>query len=138
MSSVVGPSLSEYLGLPLLSYATKISLSGNVVTIESAYEDGILAQESELPVLVTVSREINQPRLPTLIQIMGAGKKEILEWNAQTLGLDSSSVGKSGSKVEVKSLVVPQSARKRTLFEGKPEDAAKQLAEALIRDGIVK
>ena len=138
MSSVVGPSLSEYLGLPFFSYATKLSLSGNVVTIESAYEDGVLSQKSELPVLVTVSREINQPRLPTLIQIMSAGKKEILEWNAQTLGMDSSNVGKSGSKVEVKSLVVPQTARKRTIFEGKPEDTARQLAEALVRDGVVK
>ncbi len=82
--------------------------------------------EAELPVLVSVSREINQPRFPTLIQIMSAGKKEILELNAQALEIDPNSVGKLGSKVEVTALNVPKSARKKIIFEGKPEESAKQ------------
>ena len=101
-------------------------------------DEGIETLECELPALVCVSREINQPRFPTLIQIMGAGKKEIIEWNAQGLGINASDAGKAASKIEVKALSVPQSARKKVIFEGKPEDAAKQLAEALIREGVVK
>lgn len=137
-SGIVGPSLAEYLGIPLISYANKITLSGNNVEVDSSYEEGLLTLRSALPALVTVSREINQPRFPTLIQIMGAGKKEMLEWNAQALGLNQAQTGKSGSKTIVESLAVPQSARKRILFEGKPEDTARQLAEALFREGVVK
>jgi electron transfer flavoprotein beta subunit len=138
MTGAVGPSLSECLGLPLLSYATKISIQGNEITVDSSYEEGIVTLRSELPALVTVAREINQPRFPTLIQIMSAGKKEMLEWNAQSLVLDVEAIGKKGSRVDVKSLSVPQTARKRTIFEGKPEDTAKQLAQALVREGVVK
>jgi electron transfer flavoprotein beta subunit len=138
MSAIVGPSLSEYLGIPLLSFVTKLSLSGNKISADSSYEEGVTTVEAELPALVTVLREINQPRFPTLLQIMSAGKKEMIEWNSQALGLDQSSVGKNGSNLEVKSLSVPQSARKKVLFEGKPEDTSKQLADVLIREGVVK
>lgn len=137
-SGIVGPSLSEFLNIPLLSYAGKIKLSGNDIEVDSSYEEGILALRSTLPALVTVLREINQPRFPTLIQIMSAGKKEIVEWNAQALDLNPSQTGKTGSKTIVESLIVPQSSRKKIMFEGKPEDTAKQLAEALIREGVVK
>ena len=138
LSGVVGPSLSEQLDLPLISYVSKITLAGNRTTVERSMDEGIETLECELPALVCVSREINQPRFPTLIQIMSAGKKEIIEWNAQMLGIDASNVGKAASKIEVKTLSIPQSARKKVIFEGKPEDAAKQLAEALIREGVVK
>lgn len=137
-SGVVGPSLAEYLGIPLISYANKIALSGNNIEVDSSYDEGILTLITPLPALVTVSREINQPRFPTLIQIMGAGKKEMLEWNAQALGLNASQIGKAGSKTIVESLTVQQSSRKKILFEGKPEDTSKQLAEALIRERVVK
>ncbi|MDG6905847.1 MAG: electron transfer flavoprotein subunit beta/FixA family protein [Nitrososphaerota archaeon] len=136
-SSVVGPSLAEQLDLPFISYAMKISITGSKVSIERSMEDGIETVECDFPVVVSVSREINQPRFPTLIQIMSAGKKEMIEWNAQALGIDPSRIGKSASKVTVSSLSVPQSARKKILFEGKPEDAAKQLTEAVIREGVV-
>ena len=137
-SGIVGPSLAEYLNLPLISYASRIALSGNKITADVSHEEGIETLQCELPALVSVSREINQPRFPTLIQIMSAGKKDMLEWNAQALGVDPSRVGKAGSKVSIISFAVPESARKKIIFEGKPEDAAKQLAEALLHEGVVK
>ena len=138
LTGVVGPSLSEHLDLPLISYASKITIAGNKITVERSLDEGIETLECELPALLCISREINQPRFPTLIQIMSAGKKEMIEWNSQGLGIDASNAGKAASKIEVKTLSVPQSARKKVIFEGKPEDTAKQLAEALIREGVVK
>jgi electron transfer flavoprotein beta subunit len=137
-SGAVGPSLAEYLGVPLLSYASKITLSGSTIAADGIYEEGVSTLQCELPALVTVSREINQPRLPTLLQIMSAGKKEMLEWNGQAIGVEPSVIGKTGSKIEVTALTIPQNARKKIIFEGKAEDTAKQLAEALIREGVVK
>ena len=138
LTGIVGPALAEFLGLPQIAFATKISLSNNKVTVDRSIEEGLETVEAEMPVLISVSREINQPRFPTLIQIMSAGKKELVELNAQALELNSNSVGKAGSKVEVTALNVPKSARKKVIFEGKPEETAKQLADVLVKEGIVK
>lgn len=137
-SGIVGPALAEYLNLPQISYASKLSLNGSKIRAEKSLDEGVEIVECELPALVSVSREINQPRLPTLIQIMSAGKKEMLEWNAQTLGIDLSRVGGKGSKVSVNSLNVPKSARKNVIFEGKPEETVEKFVEALLREGVVK
>jgi electron transfer flavoprotein beta subunit len=137
-TGIVGPALAEFLDLSQITFASKVVLSGNKATVDRLLEDGVETVEAELPVLVTVSREINQPRFPTLLQIMSAGKKELLEWNAATIGVVPSMVGKGGSKVEVTALNVPKSSRKRIIFEGKPEESAKQLAEALVKEGVVK
>lgn len=137
-SGIVGPALAEYLNLPEVSYVSKMSLNGSKIRAERSLDEGIETLECELPALVSVSREINQPRLPTLIQIMGAGKKEMLEWNAQFLGVDLARVGNRGSKVHVSALNVPKSARKNIVFEGKPEETVEKLVDALIREGVVK
>jgi electron transfer flavoprotein beta subunit len=137
-SGIVGPSLAEWLQVPQITFASKLTLSGGKVTAERLLEEGIDVVECKLPALVTVAREINQPRFPTLIQIMGAGKKELLEWNAQTLGIAANSVGKTGSSVEVRALNIPRSARKKVLFEGKPDETSAKLADALLKEGVVK
>jgi electron transfer flavoprotein beta subunit len=137
-TGIVGPALAEFLDLPQLTFASKITLAGNNITVDRLLEDGVETVEAESPVLVTVSREINQPRFPTLLQIMGAGKKELLEWNAAALGIDPSMVGKAGSRVEVTSLNVPKSSRKKIIFEGSPAEAAARMAEVLVKEGVVK
>ena len=137
-TGIVGPALAEYLDLPQLTFASKITLLGNKATVDRLLEEGVETVEADLPVLITVAREINQPRFPTLLQIMGAGKKELLEWNAATLGADPAMIGKGGSKVEVTALSVPKSSRRKIIFEGKPEESAKLLAEALVKEGVVK
>lgn len=137
-SGIVGPSLAEFLKIPLITFVTKISeLSSNKITAERTLEEGLVETvECDLPAVVSISREINQPRFPTLLQIMSAGKKEILEWNSQSLGAELSLVGKTGSKIQVEALNVPKSARKRIIFEGSPEDTASKLADALLKEGI--
>jgi electron transfer flavoprotein beta subunit len=137
-TGIVGPALAEFLDLPQITFASKISIAGSKIAVDRLLEEGVETVESDLPVLVTVSREINQPRFPTLLQIMSAGKKELLEWNAAALGIDPSTVGKAGSKIEVTALNVPKSSRRKIIFEGKPEESAKMLAEALVKEGVVK
>jgi electron transfer flavoprotein alpha/beta subunit len=137
-SGIVGPALAEFLGIPQVTFVSKMALVGRKVTLDRLLEEGIETVECDLPLLITVAREINQPRFPTLIQIMSAGKKETIEWKATDLGIDPSSVGKSGSMVQVTSIQVPKSARKRILFEGSPEETSEKLANALLKEGVVK
>jgi electron transfer flavoprotein beta subunit len=137
-SGVVGPALAETLGIPCVAFASKISLDGTKVRAERNLEDGIEVVESNFPVLITVLREINTPRFPTLLQIMGAGKKELIEWSSKDLALEPHNTGKDGSALRVAALNVPKSARKKQMIDGNPSESAQRLAEILLREGLVK
>ncbi len=93
-------------------------------------------QEEEVkipfPALVTMNDEINNPRLPALMQILAAGKKPIQEETLQTLGLTPDDVKPVAVLVANKA---PKSDRKRILFSG--GDREEKLAEALKQEGIL-
>ncbi|MCX9084151.1 MAG: electron transfer flavoprotein subunit beta/FixA family protein [Candidatus Methanoperedens sp.] len=76
-----GPRLAQALGIPVLTYARRIELKDNEIIVERELEDRYEVSKTRLPALVTVTKEINQPRVPTLLQILGASKKPITEIN---------------------------------------------------------
>jgi electron transfer flavoprotein beta subunit len=76
-----GPRLAQALGIPVLTYARKIELKDGQIIVERELENRYEVSRTELPALVTVTKEINQPRIPTLLQILGASKKPITEIN---------------------------------------------------------
>ncbi|RLB27647.1 MAG: electron transfer flavoprotein subunit beta, partial [Deltaproteobacteria bacterium] len=72
MTAQVGPQLSELLNLPQLTYATVITVNRNSVKIKQKREDGVRILEASVPALITVEKEINQPRIPPMDSIMEA------------------------------------------------------------------
>jgi len=74
-----GPRLAQALGIPVLTYARKMELKDNEVVVERNLENRYEIAKARLPALVTVTKEINEPRIPTLLQILGASKKKITE-----------------------------------------------------------
>ena len=74
-----GPRLAQTLGISVLTYARKIECKDGVVIVERDLENRCEIIKSGLPALVTVTKEINEPRIPTLLQILGAAKKKITE-----------------------------------------------------------
>ncbi|MCR4318834.1 MAG: electron transfer flavoprotein subunit beta/FixA family protein [Candidatus Brocadiaceae bacterium] len=74
-----GPRLAQALGIPVLTYARKMELKDNEVVVERNLENRYEIVKARLPALVTVTKEINEPRIPTLLQILGASKKKINE-----------------------------------------------------------
>jgi len=75
----IGPRLAEALGIPLLTYARKIELRDGEIIAERELENRYEVAKARLPALVTVTKEINEPRIPTLLQILGASKKKTTE-----------------------------------------------------------
>lgn len=75
----IGPRLAQALGIPVLTYARKIELKEDGIVAERDLENGYELAEAKLPALVTVTKDINEPRIPTLVQILGASKKKITE-----------------------------------------------------------
>ncbi len=74
-----GPRLAQALGIPVLTYARKIEIKDGGVVVERELGNRYEIAKAEQPALVTVIKEINEPRIPTLLQILGASKKKITE-----------------------------------------------------------
>ena len=90
---------------------------------------------AKTPVLITVIKGINEPRIPSLMAIMKASKKEIVLWNAEALGLLKE---KLVSTLEILEVLAPKMERRKIVIKGEnPADIADKLAKTLIQDGVV-
>jgi len=138
-SAQVGPRLADRLSLPLVTYARKLSLDGDVVSVERTWEDSYETVRVKTPALLTVTKELNEPRIPSLMMIMKASKKEVVLWKAADLGISTEKVGEKGSSIKILSVLAPKSERKKIVIKGEtPVETAEKLARALIQEGVIK
>jgi len=94
--------------------------------------------KAKTPALITVIKEINEPRIPSLMAIMKASKKEIVIWAAADLSIASEKVGEAGSAVQVLTVLAPKMERKKIVIKGETAmETAEKLAKALIQEGVV-
>jgi electron transfer flavoprotein beta subunit len=131
-SGQVPPMVAELLGFPYAGYARKIELEGQGATIERSLEDSVEVVEVPFPFAASVVSEINEPRYPTLIQIMQAGKKpvdEVKEGDLIPRG--------QRSQLAVLSMSAQPSTRKHVIIEGSPDEAAAKLLDALKKEGVL-
>jgi len=131
-SGLVPPMLGETLGLPYVGYVRKIEVTGQTAKLERALEDSIEVIEAQFPLVASVVSEINEPRYPTLIQIMQAGKKPLQEVTPEAL-----LPGLSPSPSLVTDMKAQAMARKKIVFEGAPDETAKKLLDALASEGVL-
>ena len=133
-SGQVGPRVAELLGIPEIGYARKVEAGGRGLRAERSMDDRIEVLEAALPVAVTVVSEINEPRIPSLMSIMKAGKKPLDEWTLADLGLDAAAVARTTA---VRSNLAEEQDRKHVLFEGEPAQQAEALVNALLNEGVL-
>jgi len=137
-SAQIGLRLAERLSIPLVSYVKKLSLEGDVVTVERTLEDSHETVKVKTPALLTVTKELNEPRIPSLMSIMKASKKEVILWKAADLGVSNDKVGEKGSALKITSVLAPRMERKKIVIKGEtPAETAEKLAKALIQEGVV-
>ena len=130
----VGPRLAELLGLPQIGYARKVEAAGGAVRCERSMDDMIETLEAPLPAVVTVVSEINEPRIPGLMQIMKAKSKPLQVWSLADLGLDA--VGVAPVR-EIVSNLAEEQDRKHILFDGSVAEQADAFVNALIKEGVL-
>ena len=116
----VGPSVAENLGIPHITNVRKIEQidKDGIIIIERLLEDGYLRLKTKLPVLLTVVKEINEPRLPTIKAKMLARKKEIVLWNSDNLDIEAERIGLTGSPTQVIKIFTPSRATKGKIYQG--------------------
>jgi len=134
-SGLVGSRLSELLGLPQMTSVRKLTVEGDALTAERALEDASETVRVKMPAVATVTREINQPRIPSLMMIMKASKKEIVNWTLADLAIQKERIA---SKIEVIEVLAPKMERKKIMIKGETvQEIAEKLAKALIQEGVV-
>ena len=139
MTAQVGPQVAEFLNLPQLTCATEIIIEDTSVRIKQKIEDGFRIVEASLPAVITVEREINQPRIPTMDSIMEAYRsKEVLAWRADDLGGDPGLLGLKGSPTQAKRVYIKQIKKgKVTMLDGEPDEVAGKLIQTLRLKGLL-
>ena len=134
-SGLVGPRLAELLNLPQMTSVRKVTVEGDTVTVERTLEDAIETVKAKMPAVVSVTREINQPRIPSLMMIMRASKKEIVTWTAADLKLEKERIA---PKIEVVEVLAPKTERKKIKIAGEnAQEIADKLAKALVQEGVI-
>ncbi len=134
----VGPEIAEKIGIPHLTYVKKIeAISETEITLERMNEDGYERVQMPLPGLITVVKEINEPRLPSLKGMMRSKKAEIPIWSAADIDADPAKCGLNGSPTWVKRIFIPEIKCQGEIFSGEPEEQVKFLVNALVGRKIV-
>jgi electron transfer flavoprotein beta subunit len=128
----VGPRIAEILNIPCITYAKNIALNGSYVTVERDLEDRYEIVKAQLPVLITVTREINEPRHPSTASMMKAFKKPIKTLNAKDVdGLNP--------QVQVLKVFIPELKRKSIVFKDLPvKQAVAEVVKNLVKEGVLK
>ncbi|TFH46977.1 MAG: electron transfer flavoprotein beta subunit/FixA family protein [ANME-2 cluster archaeon] len=102
----VGPRLAEALGIPVLTYARKIEVNNGTIIAERELENRYEVVKAHLPVLVTVNKAINEPRIPTLLQIVGASKKKITELSPEKTEIGVETVNIEAIEMKRKEIIL--------------------------------
>jgi electron transfer flavoprotein beta subunit len=93
--------LAERLGVPQLSYASKVETDGTSINIHRQTDYGYDKVEAALPAVVSVVEKINEPRYPSFKGIMAAKKKPVETLSLADIGIDPAQVGLAASATEV-------------------------------------
>lgn len=129
----VGPSLAEKLGFPHTTYVRKIEEIGDdFIRCQRMTEDGYEVIEMPLPAVITVVKEINTPRLPSIKGMMRAKKAVVNIWTADDINANKNQCGLKGSPTQVVKTYVPVHDIKSEMIEGDAEEQASKLVDRLL------
>jgi electron transfer flavoprotein beta subunit len=129
----IGPQVAELLGVPQLTYVSKLEITEDRLIAERVLEAGCERVETPMPVLCTVLARLNEPRHPTVQGILWAtsDRADIAVWNAADIGAKALDVGLPGSLTQVVRTFTPKETRDTRHIEGSPAAVAAQLIQEL-------
>jgi len=128
----VGPGIAAFLDMPQITFVKKIEdIKDSLMRSERMTEEGYDIVESPLPCLITVVKEINEPRLPSLKGKLRAKKAEIKKLEAKDLDADPDLLGLKGSPTKVVKIFTPSPRKGGQILEGEVKDVSEKLVELL-------
>ena len=128
----VGPMLAENLRIPQITYVNYVEIEGKHVVAKRELEDSYEVVRCKMPVLLTVIKGINIPRIPTFGSLSDAMEKEIPVWTAEDLDVEKNRLGLSGSPTAVTRVWTPDPRPRGEVLTGEPSELAERLAGILL------
>lgn len=134
----VGPGIAAHLDLPQITYVRKIEeIDKAHIVAQRLLEDGYEVIHAPLPCLLTVVKEINEPRFPTLKGKIAGRKAEIARWTAEDIRADSAKIGLDGSPTRVVEMFAPPARTEGEILTGEADAVASELVGRL-RDAVLR
>jgi electron transfer flavoprotein beta subunit len=134
----VGPGIAVHLGLPQITYVRKIeAIENNILRAERLNEDGYDVLEVTLPAMLTVVKEINEPRIASLKGKMAAKKAAIPTWTAADIGANPDRIGLEGSPTMVVEIFTPPPRQGGKMLTGEAPQVAADAIRELRQMGIL-
>lgn len=134
----VGPGVAEMLDIPHVAYVKKIEdINDKTMKVQRMMEDGYDVIETPLPALLTVVKEINTPRIPSLKGKMAAKKATIKVLDAAAVGADTKRTGLNGSPTQVMKIFTPPQRSGGEKFTGDASEVASALVKKMSENGLI-
>ncbi len=139
----VGPGIAARLGYSQLTYVDcieHVDLKIRRLRVRRKLEDRHEVVEAPLPALLTVVREINTPRYPSVPRRLMAEEAKVTLWNNNEIKLPLETIGLKGSATRVRRISSPPERTKGEMLGGKnstAEEVARLLLDKLVANGII-
>lgn len=128
----VGPGLATRLGVPFITCVQKVrETDGASMIVERMMDDGYDVVKTALPALVTVVKDINDPRVPSLKGKMKAKKAKITTFSAADIEADPACIGLPGSPTQVVNVFPPEPRGSKEMLAGSVEEQVEKLVAKL-------
>jgi len=133
----VGPGISAWLDIPQVTYVKKIEeVKDNTARVERMSEEGFDIVSTPVPCLLTVVKEINEPRIPSLKGMMRAKSAKITTWTAKDIAAEPKDVGLSGSRTQVVKIFTPPQRTGGQMLTGEKDEIVTKVV-GLIKEGLL-
>src|SRR5512138_812569 len=138
----VGPGIAtrnRYSQLTLVDRVENIDLSGKRIRVRRKLEGRHEIVEAPMPAMLTVVRELNRPRYPTVPLRLDSQDREVTVWNNQVLKLDEQTIGLKGSPTWVSRIFSPEREKGEIIGDGAgdPEGTAQLLIDKLLAKDLL-
>ena len=134
-SGVIYAGVASKLGFNLLTNVAKIvDVAGGKIVVERAFEGGAEVVSTPLPAVISVSKEINDPRYPSFMGIRKASRAKI-----PVLSISDMNLGETGNKTVWSNVRKPEERRTQVqIFDGATvQEKAAKLADALLAEKVI-
>jgi electron transfer flavoprotein beta subunit len=134
---VVPAAVATRLGLPYLSYASRIEPSDGSVRVHRLSATGYDVLEAPTPALVMGTQVLGEPRYPSLRGIMQARSKEVVTWSLADLGIEAETVGAAAATTTVIAAEPPAERAAGEVVRTDPDAAVQRIVEFLAARRLV-
>ena len=135
----VGPGVAEMLDIPFVAWVRKVEeITDASIRVERLMEDGYDVVQMPLPGLITVVKEINEPRVASLKGKMKAKSAQIRKMDTTNMEVDPERIGLKGSPTQVLRSFVPERKSSGEKVSGEAAEMAAKAFSVIQNLGVVK